>query len=126
MSFYTSDSPIVPYNPNGPCGLALEYTQIYCPINPQLCICLLDPYHFSNFNEPHDFDKKHVRDNIIRPSVYIFTEREEIDIKMINILQAFNSTRHIFYKNDEFQWVKDMFKRGILKKPSEKTRFTRI
>ena len=124
LEFCTSDNPVVFFSSSDNYALNAEYVQIYFPISTNLCICLLDPYHFYNFNVPKEFNEKQVFNNINKPSKYIL--EEQLDVEMINYLEADQSTRHIFSKTNNFKWVNKLFKDGVLVNPKDKTRFKKV
>ena len=64
IDFLTSDNPVALYNPHGFLGVASDYIHILYPINPKLCLCLLDPLNYSNFGEYHKFHGNKISMNI--------------------------------------------------------------
>ncbi len=104
IEFITSDNPIVLYNPNGLLGFACEHIHIFYPINPKLCLCLLDPENYSNYKEPKKFKNNEIILNIMKTKEHNINSIDEINF--INDLQAMNATQHIFSKNDNFDRIK--------------------
>lgn len=117
VDFLTSDNPVALYNPRGFLGFASEYIQIFYPINPKLCLCLLDPVNYSNFGEYNKLNENEFL------TVNRKTEMCQInsidDVNMINDVQSKNATKHIFSKDNSFDRVSYLVKKGLIV-PSEK------
>ena len=107
-NFYTSDNPIVRYNPQGKIGFACDYLQVYYPINPRTLICLLDPFNYgkvsNNFKIQMNNDKqnpyKNFTSNIYKINTCKITDRNKVDF--FNNFQFNNATRHVFSKDENF------------------------
>lgn len=107
-SFYTSDNPIVRYNPQGKIGFACDYLQVYYPINPRTLICLLDPFIYgrvsNNFKIQMISDKenpyKNFTSDIYKINTCKITGSDNVDF--FNNLQFKNATRHVFSKDENF------------------------
>lgn len=54
--FWTSDNPVVKYNPYGNLGLIIDGIQLFFPLSPKFSLCILDPFCYSNFKEYKEFD----------------------------------------------------------------------
>lgn len=117
VDFLTSDNPVVLYNPHGFLGVASEYIHIFYPINPKLCLCLLDPLNYSNFGEYNKFDGNEILRNIRKTEKYNINSIDEVN--MINDVQSKNATKHIFSKDNSFDRVSYLVKKGLIV-PSEK------
>ena len=117
IDFLTSDNPVALYNPHGFLGVASDYIHIFYPINPKLCLCLLDPLNYSNFREYHKFHGNKISMNI-RKTVKCQIHSID-DVNMINDVQSKNATKHIFSKDNSFDRVSDLVKKGLIV-PSEK------
>lgn len=117
VDFLTSDNPVVLYNPHGFLGFASAYIQIFYPINPKLCLCLLDPLNYLSFGE---YNKLNENETLI---VNRKTEKCQInsidDVNMINDVQSKNATKHIFSKDNSFDRVSYLVEKGLIV-PSEK------
>ena len=117
IDFLTSDNPIVLYNPHGLLGFASEYIHIFYPINPKLCLCLLDSFNYSNFGECNKFDDDEVLINIRKTETCKINSID--DVNLINDVQSKNATKHIFSKNNSFDRVSCLVEKGLIL-PSDK------
>ena len=57
INFWTSDNPVVVFNPFYPGGIAQKHSYIFFPLSPKICLCLCDSNYYTNFFEriPHNF-----------------------------------------------------------------------
>ena len=98
-------------------GFASEYIHIFYPINPKICLCLLDSSNYSNFGEFNRFEGDELLINIRK------TEKCKIDsidnVNLINDVQSKNATRHIFSKNNSFDRIPYLIEKGLIL-PSDK------
>lgn len=117
IDFLTSDNPVVLYNPHGFLGVASKYIHIFYPINPKLCLCLLDPLNYSNFGEYKKFEGNEISMNIRKTEKYQINSID--DVNMINDVQSKNATKHIFSKHNSFDRVSCLVEKGLIV-PSEK------
>lgn len=118
IPFWTSDNPIVRYNPQGNIGLESDYIHIFFPINPKLCLCLVDPTKYINFNELNEFTGEAIIFNIKKITSSKITDEKKIN--KINYLQLKFATRHLFSKYDDYSNVSTLIKNNI--NPIEKER----
>ena len=118
--FWTSDNPIVRYNPHGNIGFGCDYIHIFYPINPKLCLCLVDPTKYSNFEKEKEFSQEDVMSNIRRTSSFKLEENEKINF--INGLQVKFATQHLFSKNGDYDKIPDLIKNNMIKPGEEKER----
>lgn len=70
LNFWTSDNPIVRYNPNGDLGFNCDLIHVFFPLSPKLCLCLLDPFNYSNYSVEKKFDENNVEENIKAISIF--------------------------------------------------------
>lgn len=108
-NFYTSDNPLVRYNPIGKMGFACDYIQVYYPINPRIMLCLIDPFNYKkipkNFKIQKINKKQKNPHNTFRSNIYKIVNSKITDVKLVdqlNILQFKNATRHVFSKDENF------------------------
>ena len=120
IDLWTSDNPIVRYNPHGNIGFSCEHIHIFYPINPKLCLCLVDPTNYSNFEELKKFQGNEMISNIHRAVSKNIKDSEKIEF--INRLQGKYATRHIFSKNKNFDEIPNMIKNKIIIPNAEKER----
>lgn len=118
--FWTSDNPIVRYNPHGKIGFGCSHIHIFYPITPKLCLCLVDPTKYSNFEEKEEFSEENAIFNIKRTSSSNL--KNDKKIKLINNLQAKFATKHIFSKDDDFSRIPELIEKGIINPQQEKER----
>lgn len=118
--FWTSDNPIVRYNPHGKIGFGCSHIHIFYPINPKLCLCLVDPAKYSNFEEKEEFSEEKAIYNIRRASS--FKLKKDKKIKFINNLQAKFATKHLFSKNDDYERIPELIEKGIINPNIKKER----
>lgn len=99
LNFWTSDNPVVVFNPYFSEGLGQKHSHIFFPLSPKICLCLCDPNHYTNFLEwkKKDFD---VNLNMLKSNAYKLTEDD--GLKFINKLQVKFCTNHVFSKVDDF------------------------
>lgn len=101
--FWTSDSPIVKFNPflteYGNLGLSSPGIQLFFPLSPKLCLCLLDPKRYITYNKMRYGEKEHHFKDYIEVDVYAVNLR---DIAFLNRLQVLQSVRHVFSNSDDF------------------------
>ena len=112
IDFLTSDNPVVLYNPHGLLGFASEYIHIFYPINPKLCLCLLDPLNYSNFGEFERFDGDEIFLNIRKTEKYQINSID--DVYLINDVQSKNATKHIFSKYNSFDRISHLIDKGLI------------
>lgn len=110
MNFWTSDNPVVKYNPYGNLGLFVDGIQLFFPLSPKFCLCILDPFCYSNFNETKEFNILDGFNNLKKAELSKITDIE--DVKFINSLQIKYSTQYVFSCENEFkdnneikQWI---------------------
>ena len=120
IEFLTSDNPIVRYNNYGSLGFDSPYLHIFFPLSPKTCLCLLDPYNYSDFLKK----KKFFGDEVIRNlnKVKSFTILDEDKVNCINNLQIENSTRHIFSKNGDFEKINYLIKNNLIETGEKRKR----
>lgn len=99
ISFWTSDNPVVVFNPFYPEGIGQKHSHIFFPLSPKVCICLCDPNYYTNFLEikKKDFD---VYSNMLKSNYYKLSDNE--CAKSINKLQVKFCTHQVFSKFDDF------------------------
>lgn len=101
LNFWTSDNPILLWNPVNPPGLGQDNTFVFFPLSPKLYLCLADATKFSNLNQP-------VRNTSISSNIShatYFNLVDGIDIKKINYLQAKNCYLNVFSKDCDFNYL---------------------
>ena len=114
--FYTSDHPIVIYNPiysgntiigYGSISYRAEGVEIYFPLTPNLCLILFD-------KEKSDYRNVPPKRNVI-----------EKELNWINTQIIANSHRTVFTRKNDFQFVKECLKKyPELKDPNQNRIFT--
>ena len=119
IEFLTSDNPIARYNPYGSRGFDSPYLHIFFPLSPKICLCLLDPYNYSDFLKKKNFSSDEVIHNI--NIVKSFSIIDEDKVHYINNLQIKNSTRHIFSKNGDFGQINNLIETGEKRKRIDTT-----
>ncbi len=102
LNFWTSDNPITRWNPISPPGLAREYSFIFFPLSPKLCICLADPFHFSNLNKSK---VSSIRLNILKATSFKF--KDEIDVINNNLIEVDSCNMNVFSKDCDFEILQD-------------------
>ena len=112
IDFLTSDNPVVLYNPHGLLGFASEYIHIFYPINPKLCLCLLDPLNYSNFGEFKRFEGDEIFLNIRKTEKFQINSID--DVYLINDVQSKNATKHIFSKYNSFDRISHLIDKGLI------------
>lgn len=95
MNFWTSDNPVVKYNPYGNLGLIVEGIQLFFPLSPKFCLCILNPFCYSNFKEYKEFDIVDGFNNLKKAELSKITDIN--DVKFINSLQIRYSTEYVFF-----------------------------
>lgn len=113
MNFWTSDNPVVKYNPYGNLGLIIDGIQLFFPLSPKFSLCILDPFCYSNFKEYKEFDILDGFNNIKKAGLSKITDIN--DVKFVNSLQIKYSTEYVFSCENEFeengkikQWICDV------------------
>lgn len=113
MNFWTSDNPVVKYNPYGNLGLIIDGIQLFFPLSPKFSLCILDPSCYSNFKEYKEFDILDGFNNIKKAGLSKITDIN--DVKFVNSLQIKYSTEYVFSYENEFeengkikQWICDV------------------
>lgn len=113
MNFWTSDNPVVKYNPYGNLGLIIDGIQLFFPLSPKFSLCILDPFCYSNFKEYKEFDILDGINNIKKAGLSKITDIN--DVKFVNSLQIKYSTEYVFSCENEFeengkikQWICDV------------------
>lgn len=111
--FWTSDNPVARYNPldlspYGNLGVACWGIQIYFPLNTKLCLCLLDPERYREYNNLEKVKSQDIKQNIKNAEKCIIEDKD--DIEFINGLQVKESYRQVFSKFDNFSLAKKMIK----------------
>ena len=113
MNFWTSDNPVVKYNPYGNLGLIIDGIQLFFPLSPKFSLCILDPVCYSNFKEYKEFDILDGFNNIKKAGLSKITDIN--DVKFVNSLQIKYSTEYVFSCENEFeengkikQWICDV------------------
>lgn len=120
IDFLTSDNPVVLYNPHGLLGFACDYIHIFYPINPKLCLCLLDPLNYSNFGKFNKFEGDEILINIRKTEKYQIKSID--DVNRINDVQSKNATKHIFSKNNSFDRIPYLIEKGLIVPSDERER----
>ena len=101
-NFWTSDNPITRWNPISPPGLAREYSFIFFPLSPKLCICLADPFHFSNLDQSRTSS---VGTNILKATSFKF--KDEVDVINNNLIEVDSCNMNVFSKDCDFEILQD-------------------
>lgn len=105
--FLTSDNPLVKFNPNGKIGLLCDHIHIFFPITSKLCLCLLDPYNYSNYEKIKEYDTTNeMLNNTTKVSTSKIKSDEKIDL--INRHQIQYATKHIFSKNNQNDYITNL------------------
>jgi len=109
--YWTSDSPIVKFNPfpskYGNLGLRSPGIQLYFPLSPKLCLCLLDPKRYVTYNKMRTVEKEHQFTNNMKIDTYVVNLG---DIYRLNRLQVLQSTRQVFSISDDFSLAESIIK----------------
>lgn len=100
LNFWTSDNPISVWNPINPPGLAMKNTFIFFPLSPKLCICLANPFQFSNLNQ---IKTTSVESNILKATSFKF--KDEIDVINNNLIQVDSCNMTVFSKDCDFETI---------------------
>lgn len=125
IPFWTSDHPLVRFNPffnpNGNLGLKSTGIKIYFPLNPKLSLCLLDPEVYQYYNQLKFTKTSFKTQDIMKAEKRIITDVS--DILFQNSLQVTQSTRHIFSNVNNFDLAEEMIKEDPKLKNIDKKRF---
>lgn len=81
-------------------GVIVEGIQLFFPLSPKFCLCILDPFCYSNFKEYKEFDILDGFNNLKKAGLSKITDIN--DEKFINALQIKYSTEHVFSCENEF------------------------
>lgn len=104
LNFWTSDNPISIWNPINPPGLGRKGSFIFFPLSPRLCICLADPFHFSNLNQSRTSS---IGTNILKATSFKF--KDEVDVINNNLIEADSCNMNVFSKDCDFEILFDKF-----------------
>lgn len=122
LNFWTSDNPVVKHNSKGGnIGLISEYMELHFPLTPKLSLVLLDPKHYSGFNQEINLSNlDNIINNTLKADESMIKDKEKINF--FNDLQAKHSTRHVFSKYDDLSRIEKLIERGEVKNSSNKKR----
>lgn len=120
IEFLTSDNPIVRYNNHGSRGFDSPFLHIFFPLSPKICLCLLDPYNYSDFLKKQKFLGDEVIHNINKAKSFSIIDENKVNC--INNLQIKNSTRHIFSKNGDFKKINYLIKNNLIETGEKRKR----
>lgn len=104
IPFWTSDTPVVRFNPfdlspYGNLGFMSAGIQLYFPLSPKLCLCLLDPKIYRNYKKMEYVHPYYIQLNTMKSEIY---QAELMDVLFQNKLHVEQCLRQLYSNSYDF------------------------